>query len=268
MRPSPPRRPRSPTRCCCSNYMLRQAKTKEEKLAFFNEVLDRIRGTYFRQTMFAEFLLNTHTPGREGRAADRREDDGDLLRSAAPLSRRRQGRHEDRPDLLRRVGVHSAFLSRVLCLQLRDVDGGRRLISPTRSPSRARPRASGSSTLLSAGGSDYPYNLYKTAGIDMATPVPLSRARGADEPDHGSKWRSCWRRSDASGEGVEQRLRHVVGGAARPWPTPRRRAWPSACRRSLRRCRRRGSRRSVPRRVMRTTGAPDASVVCCGSTGR
>jgi oligoendopeptidase F len=26
--------------------------------------------------------------------------------------------------------------------------------------------------LLSAGGSDYAYNLYKTAGVDMATPVP------------------------------------------------------------------------------------------------
>ena len=26
--------------------------------------------------------------------------------------------------------------------------------------------------LLSAGGSDHPYNLYKTAGVDMATPTP------------------------------------------------------------------------------------------------
>ena len=26
--------------------------------------------------------------------------------------------------------------------------------------------------LLSAGGSDYAYSLYKTAGVDMATPVP------------------------------------------------------------------------------------------------
>ncbi len=26
--------------------------------------------------------------------------------------------------------------------------------------------------MLKAGGSDYPYDLYKKAGIDMATPVP------------------------------------------------------------------------------------------------
>ena len=37
-------------------------------------------------------------------------------------------------------------------------------------------------TLLRAGGSDYPYELYKRAGIDMATPGSLSGARGSHEP--------------------------------------------------------------------------------------
>ncbi len=41
-------------------HMLAQAKSKEERLYLLTEAVERLRGSYFRQTMFAEFELQTH----------------------------------------------------------------------------------------------------------------------------------------------------------------------------------------------------------------
>lgn len=43
-----------------SRYMLANAKTKEEKVFLINQKLEDIRGTLFRQTMFAEYELKIH----------------------------------------------------------------------------------------------------------------------------------------------------------------------------------------------------------------
>ena len=43
-----------------SNYMYKNAKTKEEKLSILNEKLDMFYATLYRQTMFAEFELFSH----------------------------------------------------------------------------------------------------------------------------------------------------------------------------------------------------------------
>lgn len=44
-----------------SRYLLKKAKSKEEKIFLINQKLEDIRGTLFRQTMFAEFELKVHT---------------------------------------------------------------------------------------------------------------------------------------------------------------------------------------------------------------
>jgi oligoendopeptidase F len=49
-----------------SKHMLAQAKSKEEKLYLLGHELERLRGTYFRQTMFAEFELRTHDAVQAG----------------------------------------------------------------------------------------------------------------------------------------------------------------------------------------------------------
>ncbi len=43
-----------------SEYLMENAKTKEEKLFLLNNEIDSIRGTFFRQAMFAEFELRIH----------------------------------------------------------------------------------------------------------------------------------------------------------------------------------------------------------------
>ncbi|PZP31665.1 MAG: oligoendopeptidase F [Roseateles depolymerans] len=51
-----------------SDYMQRQAKSREEKLFQLGYELERLRGTFFRQAMFGEFELNTHDAAAKGEA--------------------------------------------------------------------------------------------------------------------------------------------------------------------------------------------------------
>lgn len=49
-----------------NDYLYKNAKTKEEKSLYLNEFLDKIKGTLYRQTMFAEFEMLMHDKYREG----------------------------------------------------------------------------------------------------------------------------------------------------------------------------------------------------------
>ncbi len=49
-----------------AHYMIRNAKTKEEKAAILNHEIDSIRATIVRQTMFAEFEKVTHEMAEKG----------------------------------------------------------------------------------------------------------------------------------------------------------------------------------------------------------
>ena len=49
-----------------ANYMLKNSKNKEEKLAVINHILDLYKATLYRQTMFAEFEKKTHKLREKG----------------------------------------------------------------------------------------------------------------------------------------------------------------------------------------------------------
>lgn len=152
-------------------YMLRQAKTREEKLAFLNEAVDQIRGSYFRQTMFAEFLLNTHTLAEKGEPLTGER----MTQIYCDLLRRYHGAGQGVMKVDPAYCVEWAFIPHFyrgfyVYNYATSMAGGAYLadaIAKQGEPARERFIA-----LLSAGGSDYPYNLYKTAGVDMATPAP------------------------------------------------------------------------------------------------
>jgi len=152
-------------------YMLREAKTREEKIAFLNEALDQIRGSYFRQTMFAEFLLNTHTLAEKGEPLTGER----MTQIYCDLLRRYHGAAKGVMKVDPAYCVEWAFIPHFyrgfyVYNYATSMAGGAYLadaIAKQGEPARKKFIA-----LLSAGGSDYPYNLYKTAGVDMATPVP------------------------------------------------------------------------------------------------
>ncbi len=49
-----------------NEYLYKNAKTKEEKLLYLNEFLDKVRTTIYRQTMFAEFEKIMHDKAQQG----------------------------------------------------------------------------------------------------------------------------------------------------------------------------------------------------------
>ncbi|MBQ6351798.1 MAG: oligoendopeptidase F [Lentisphaeria bacterium] len=49
-----------------SEHLLRQAETKEQRAYLYGHLLDEIRGTVYRQTMFAEFELELHRKAEAG----------------------------------------------------------------------------------------------------------------------------------------------------------------------------------------------------------
>lgn len=51
-----------------TDHMLRQAKTRDERLFVLSQILERLRAAYFRQTMFAEFELASHDAQARGEA--------------------------------------------------------------------------------------------------------------------------------------------------------------------------------------------------------
>jgi oligoendopeptidase F len=49
-----------------NDYLYQNAKTKSEKMLYLNEFLDKIKGTLYRQTMFAEFEMKMHDKYQKG----------------------------------------------------------------------------------------------------------------------------------------------------------------------------------------------------------
>jgi len=152
------------------NYVLAQAKTKEEKLAFDSEILDGIRGTYFRQALFTEFLLDAHGLAEKGEPLT-----GEKLTGLyCDLLKRYYGDAKGVMKIDPKYCIEWAFIPHFyrgfyVFNYATSLAGATYLADDlTRNGEAAQKRFI---ALLSAGGSDYAYTLFKTAGIDMATPL-------------------------------------------------------------------------------------------------
>ncbi len=152
------------------NYVVANAKTKDEKLAFDNEILDGIRGTYFRQALFTEFLLNAHGLAEKGEPLT-----GEKLTGIyCDLLKRYYGDAKGVMKIDPKYCIEWAFIPHFYrgfyVLNYSTSLAGATYLADdlTRNGEVAQKRFI---ALLSAGGSDYPYTLFKKAGIDMATPV-------------------------------------------------------------------------------------------------
>jgi oligoendopeptidase F len=153
------------------DYMVKNAATKEEKLYYLGMALESIRGTWFRQAMFAEFELKIHEETEAGN----------------PLSGARMS--EIYCDLLKKYHGDAEGVMKIdptYCIEwayiphfFRNFYVYQYATSITGAALLAERIQSGDPKqrdifldLLRAGGSDYPYELYKKAGIDMASPEP------------------------------------------------------------------------------------------------
>ncbi|MHB1206220.1 MAG: oligoendopeptidase F [Rhodospirillaceae bacterium] len=153
------------------DYVIAHAKTPQEKLYYLNEALELIRGTFYRQTMFAEFELKTHEAAERGEPLTGEVFDKIYL------------------DLLKRyfgdaegvVKIDDAYASEWAYIPhfYNDFYVYQYATSIAAAAYFAKGVESGGAkardnylNVLKAGGSDYPTEILKRAGLDLSDPAP------------------------------------------------------------------------------------------------
>jgi oligoendopeptidase F len=154
-----------------NDYMVAHAKSKEEKLYYLGQGLELIRTTFFRQTMFGEFQLAIHEEVEKGQALSGKR----LSDIYCGLLKHYYGDAEGVSKIDPAYCVEWAFIPHFYygfyVYQYATSMAGAAAFTnaiETKKPG-ARDRFI---AMLKAGGSDYPFDLYKKAGLDMASPAP------------------------------------------------------------------------------------------------
>lgn len=154
-----------------NDYMVEHASGREEKLFYLGEGIESIRTTFFRQAMFSEFELALHRELEDGRALSGER----MTEMYCELLRRYYGEAEGVMKIDPAYCLEWAFVPHFYfdfyVYQYATSMAGAAFFTDALlkegAPARAR-----FLTMLRAGGSDYPYEIYRLAGVDMATPGP------------------------------------------------------------------------------------------------
>jgi oligoendopeptidase F len=151
--------------------VLKSAKTDEERLFYLGTALEQLRGTYFLQALFAEFERAIHAKVDKGESMT-----GESLTSTyCDILKRYYGAKEGvvNVDDAYCVGWGSVphFYNAFYVYQYATSIAASSLFAKqvlANEPGALERYLN----LLKAGGSNYPYELVKAAGVDLATPAP------------------------------------------------------------------------------------------------
>jgi oligoendopeptidase F len=153
-------------------HMLKGAKTKEEKLFYLGQVMENYRGTFFRQTMFAEFELRAHDMAEAGEGLS-----GEKF--TALYFELLQKYHGPKVGLDPVYGNEWAFIphfyNSFYVFQYATCISAAGAFARMILKGGAKERDNYLS-VLKAGGSDHPVDILKRAGLDMTTPAPYQAA--------------------------------------------------------------------------------------------
>src|SRR5258706_1967692 len=154
-----------------NDYMVAHAKDRQEKLYYLGAGLESIRQTFFRQVQFAEFELAIHEELEQGKPLSGER----MTEMYCSVLRKYYGEAEGvmkiDPEYCTEWAVVPHFYYNFYVYQYATSMAGAAELTD-QILKEGGPAGARFLTLLSAGGSDYPYDLYKRAGIDMATPAP------------------------------------------------------------------------------------------------
>jgi oligoendopeptidase F len=153
------------------DLVIGEAQTDEEKLFYLGSGLEALRGTFFRQTMFAEFELAMH----ESVAAGEVLTGAKLSSLYLELLKRYHGHDLGVVTIDPAYALEWAYIPHFYY----DFYVFQYATSITAAAGLAEKIVSGDPQaqrdfiqLLKASGSNYPYELMKKAGVDMATAAP------------------------------------------------------------------------------------------------
>jgi oligoendopeptidase F len=152
-------------------HALKSAKNDDERLLYLGSALENLRGSFFRQAMFAEFERDIHARVDKGESLSGKR----ISEIYGGILRRYHGEREGIvkiDDLYTVEWAHvSHFYRPFYVFQYATSIAASSLLADAvlKSQPGARERYL---KLISSGGSDYPYELVKAAGVDLATPAP------------------------------------------------------------------------------------------------
>jgi oligoendopeptidase F len=153
------------------DHVLKTAKTDDERLLYLGSALEGLRGTFFRQAMFGEFELKVHEMVDKGQPLT-----GDqLTRIYLEILKRYHGDAQGVVKIDDLYGIEWAYIPHFyrafyVFQYATSIAAGTQFASDILAGKPgARDRYL---KLLSSGGADYPYELVKAAGVDLATSAP------------------------------------------------------------------------------------------------
>jgi len=153
------------------DHMLKIAKDDDERLYYLGSALENLRGTFFRQAMFAEFERDVHARVDRGESLTGEKITQIYDRILKDYSGDAQGVMKIDDKYAVEWAYIPHFYNSFYVYQYATSIAASSLFAEAilKGEPGARERYLG---LLKAGGSDYPYDLVKRAGVDLATPAP------------------------------------------------------------------------------------------------
>jgi oligoendopeptidase F len=152
-------------------HALKIAKSDDERMLYLGSALENLRGTFFRQAMFADFEREVHRRADAGESLTGEQ----LTRLYGDMLKRYHG---DAQGVLKVDDLYAIewsyiphFYGSFYVFQYATSIAASQLLADAilRGDAGARARYL---KLISSGGSKYPYDLVKEAGVDLATPAP------------------------------------------------------------------------------------------------
>ncbi|MFH0991142.1 MAG: oligoendopeptidase F [bacterium] len=155
------------------DYMLKQIKDDQVRLSLLGNYLEGIKGTLFRQTQFAEFELQIHERVERGESLT-----GDSLNECYhELTKRYYGHEKGVCIVDDEIKVEWSYIPHFyynfyVYQYATSFTASTAIIEQVLSGDQIATK--NFLKFLSSGGSDYPINLLKNAGVDMTTSVPFT----------------------------------------------------------------------------------------------
>ncbi|QJQ04595.1 oligoendopeptidase F [Undibacterium piscinae] len=153
------------------DHMLKIAKSDDERLLYLGSALENLRGTFFRQAMFADFERSVHAKVDKGESVTGEA----LTKIYGDILKRYHGDQEGVMKIDDLYATEWAFIphfyNRFYVFQYAtSIAAGSMFADEIL---KGKPGAKDKYlNILKAGGSAYPYELVKSAGVDMATAAP------------------------------------------------------------------------------------------------
>ncbi|MEX2124358.1 MAG: oligoendopeptidase F [Woeseia sp.] len=157
------------------DYMSENAESVDEKLFYLGFGLEGMRGTFFRQTMFAEFELALYEAAERGEALS-----GERISEIYGEILKRYHGHDKGVVLIDDLYTNEwmfiphFYFNMYVFQYATSQTAGTALYEKIKNEGAAG--VENYKNLLRAGGSDYPYKLLTAAGVDLAKPEPYRAA--------------------------------------------------------------------------------------------